>query len=83
VHIYLFDQRSGAPYDGLRRPRLTAELPAEEIGPLVLDLVRSGPGHLTAPGAALGVVGEWRLELSGRGASRFESLRGSTEVEIR
>lgn len=82
LHIYLFDQRSGTPYDVLRRPRLAAELPAEDIGPLELDLVRSGPGHLTAPGAALGITGEWRLELSGR-VSRFESLRGSAEVEIR
>ena len=43
------------------------------IGPLEIDLEKSGPGHYTAPDAVLGVPGTWELELSGR-ISRFEDL---------
>ncbi len=61
---------------------LDASLPAEDIGPLDLDIEKSGPGHYTAPDAVLGVPGTWELELSGR-VSRFEDLTGSVEIDVR
>jgi copper transport protein len=82
VHIYLLDAEDGTPYDSLRGLSLDAALTAEDIGPLEVDLRKAGPGHYTAPDAALGVPGEWTLELSGR-VSRFEAPQTEVEVEIR
>jgi copper transport protein len=82
VHIYVLDADDGSAYDELRSVSLDAMLPELEIGPLEIDLRKVGPGHYTAPDAALGVPGEWTLEVSGR-ASRFEAPRAEVEVEIR
>lgn len=82
IHLYLFDAEDGSQYDELGQVSLEASVPAEEIGPIELDIEKSGPGHYTAPDAVLGVPGEWELELSGR-VSRFEDLTGSVEIEIR
>jgi copper transport protein len=81
VHVYLFDADDGSQYDELRDVELDASLPSDEIGPIELDLRKAGPGHYTAPDAALGVPGEWTLELSGR-ASRFEAPRTHFQIEI-
>jgi copper transport protein len=82
VHIYLLDAEDGSPYDELRSVSLDATLAERDIGPLEIDLRKAGPGHYTAPDAALGVPGEWTLEVTGR-ASRFEAPRAEIEVEIR
>ena len=82
VHVYLLDADDGSQYDELRSVELEATLSAEEIGPIDVPLRKAGPGHYTAPDAALGVPGEWTLEVSGR-ASRFEAPRAEVEVEIR
>ena len=82
VHVYLLDAEDGSPYDRLRSVALDATLPAEEIGPIDVELRKAGPGHYTAPDAALGVPGEWTLELSGR-ASRFEAPEADLQVGIR
>ena len=81
VHLYLFDAQDGSQYDEPKNVELEASLPAKEIGPLELDIEKSGPGHYTAPDAVLGVPGTWELELSGR-VSRFEDLTASVEIEI-
>jgi copper transport protein len=82
VHVYLFDAATGTPAEDLRGVALSASLPAEDVGPLELELRRAGPGHFIAPDAALGIPGDWSLEVSGR-LSRFEEMRGSAEVAIR
>ncbi len=81
VHLYLFDSEDGSQYDELRAVELTATMPENEIGPLQIELRRAGPGHYTAPDAALGVSGEWELTFSGR-LSRFEEARAVVDVPI-
>ncbi len=81
VHVYLFDAADGSQYDDLRAVELDAVLPDEDVGPIEIELQKSGPGHYTAPDAALGIAGEWRLELSGR-LSRFEAPRTTFDIEI-
>ncbi len=82
IHLYLFDARDGSQYDVPKGVELHASLPEEDVGPIVVDIEKSGPGHYTAPDAPLGIPGTWELELSGR-ISRFEDLTGSVEVEVR
>ena len=82
VHVYLLDADDGSQYDELRSVQLEATMSAEEIGPIDIPLRKAGPGHYTAPDAALGIPGDWTLEVSGR-ASRFEAPRAEVEVEIR
>ena len=81
MHFYLTAPDTGTPFE-VREAEAQASLPDEEIGPLELQLERSGPGHFTAPNAALGVRGEWEIELRGT-VSRFEQVAGQFEVEIR
>jgi hypothetical protein len=61
---------------------VTATLPAEAIGPIELDPRKAGPGHYVVRDAALGVAGEWELDVSSR-VSAFEEQRASVEVPIR
>ncbi len=82
MHVYLFDAADGTPFDGLKNVQLEATLPSEDIGPIELELAARRAGPLHAPDAALGVPGEWTLEVSGR-LSRFEELRGTAEVRDR
>lgn len=81
MHFYLTDPETGAPFE-VREASAQASLPDQDIGPLELKLERSGPGHFTAPAAALGVRGEWEVVLRAD-ISRFEQVAGRFEVEIK
>lgn len=79
VHLYLFDGQDGSP----RQPReITASisLPEKEVGPLELDLRRSGPGHYTAPNADFTIPGDWELTIAVR-TSKFD--QDETKIEVR
>jgi copper transport protein len=82
VHLYLFDARSGAQFSRVKELKLTATEAEQEIGPLVLDARRAGPGHYTVQGAILAVAGEWRLETTLR-VSAFDQYTAELEVPIR
>jgi copper transport protein len=82
VHVYLFDRETGAQWDEAKELAVTATLPAEAIGPIELDPRKAGPGHYVVRDAALGVAGEWELDVSSR-VSAFEEQRASVEVPIR
>lgn len=82
IHLYLFDSRSGAPLVGVKELRAEATQLENEIGPLRLESELTGPGHYTVPGAQLGVVGRWRLDLRMR-LGKFEEARAAVEVPIR
>jgi copper transport protein len=81
VHLYLFDARTGAQFAGAQEVTLSAALPEQDIGPLPLDLRPSGPGHYIAPGAALGVSGDWTLLVTVR-VSAFDQYEEEFEVPI-
>ena len=82
LHVYLFDERSGAPYDRARELALSASQAELDIGPLALRPRRVGPGHYTVTRAELAPAGEWTIEARAL-ISDFDELRGELEVPIR
>jgi copper transport protein len=82
VHVYLFDKRTGAQYDRPRRLAITAAEPERDIGPIVLDVRKAGPGHYTVARADLAPGGDWSLVVRAP-VSDFEELRTAFEVPIR
>ena len=81
VHIYVFDDRTGAPVP-VRGMDLSFSLPDAGIAPIEVDARRAGPGHFVVPRAALGVKGEWRADAAIR-LSEFDEPIAEFEVKIR
>ncbi|MBS1879936.1 MAG: copper resistance protein CopC/CopD [Actinobacteria bacterium] len=81
VHVYLFDSKTGAQYTKGKELKITATLPAKEIGPLQLEPEPAGPGHYVVPAALLNAPGSWRLDFILR-VSAFEQFEKSVEVGI-
>lgn len=82
IHVYLFDARSGAQYDRPRRLAIAASDRERDIGPIELDVRKTGPGHYTVTTADLAPAGDWTLRVRAA-VSAFEELRGELEVPIR
>lgn len=82
IHVYLFDSQSGAQYREVRRLRVKASLPAEDIGPIAQRVQVSGPGHWVIRRAELGIKGDWELAFDAR-VSEFEQHSAIVEVPIR
>jgi hypothetical protein len=80
--VYLFDRRDGRHYEQTKELTVTAELPEQGIEPLELEATKAGPGHYLVSGAALGVEGEWTLEIAAR-VSDFDEFRTKLNVPIR
>jgi copper transport protein len=81
VHVYLFDARSGAPFEPIKELKATASLPDKGIS-LPLEPQFSGPGHYTIAGALLSASGEWQLRLDVR-VSAFNEYTTKIEVPVR
>ena len=64
LHVYLFDPKTGAQYDGAQLVTVAETLPSKGIGPLMQTGEKSGPGHYTVPGVLLAVPGTWKLAIS-------------------
>jgi copper transport protein len=82
IHVYLFDARSGAQYDRPRRLTIAASDRERDIGPIGLDVRKTGPGQYTVANADLAPAGDWTLRIRAA-VSAFEELRGELEVPIR
>lgn len=82
IHLYLFDADDGSQFTAARELRMTLSEPEREIGPLDVDLRRSGPGHYTAPAATFAAPGDWTATVAMR-TSRFEEDEAEFEVAIR
>jgi copper transport protein len=82
IHLYLFDAKSGAPFDRVKQIEVAATMPENAIGPLRLNAQLAGPGHYTVPSAPLSVIGEWRLGVTIR-VSAFDQFTTNLEVPIR
>jgi copper transport protein len=80
VHLYLFDAKSGAPFEPIKELKVTASLPEKGIS-LPLEPQFAGPGHYTIPGALLSSPGEWQIELTVR-VSAFDEYSKRVGVEI-
>lgn len=81
MHVYRFDRGDGRQYDETKELTVTAELPEKRIEPLERRL-QGRSGHYLVSGAALGVEGEWTLEIAAR-VSDFDEFRTKLNVPIR
>ncbi|HEX3735290.1 MAG TPA: CopD family protein [Solirubrobacterales bacterium] len=81
IHLYLFDAKSGAPYEKVKQLTVAAALPEKSIS-LPLEPQLAGPGHYTIPGALLNAGGDWRLTVTMR-VSAFDEFTKTVEVPVR
>ena len=81
LHVYLFDRKSGAQFDGAKEVTATAALPSKRIAAIPLDLRTAGPGHLTGSGS-FGVTGDWRMTVTVR-VSEFDEYAAHLTIPIR
>jgi len=81
VHLYLFDQKTGAQFDGAKELTIRATQPDRGIS-LDLQAQKAGPGHYTVPAAPLTAPGNWQLDVTMR-VSDFDEFTTSAEVPIR
>lgn len=79
MHIYLLDD-SGQPLEVLE-VTASAELAAQEIGPLEIPLQPTGPSHYTATGFSFPVAGLWELRVAIR-LGEFDASSVTTEVPV-
>lgn len=80
LHVYLYDE-SGQ----LTQPediRVTLTEPAQEIGPLAVELLPAGPGHYVGDGMAIPDAGTWTLAVSVR-IDEFTATTASTDFPVR
>ncbi len=82
IHLYLFDAEDGSQFTGARELTLTLEEPERDIGPLEIDVRKSGPGHYTAAAATFPAPGDWTATVAMR-TSRFDEDSARIEVAIR
>ena len=66
THVYLFDRKTGAPFEGTEELRLTAAMPSKNIAKIALEPNVAGPGHYVVNAATLGVAGDWTIEVTVR-----------------
>jgi copper transport protein len=81
MHLYLFDRKTGAQFDGAKELTIRATQPDRGIG-LDLQAQKAGPGHYTVQAAPLTAPGTWRLDVTMR-VSEFDEFTTSAEVPIR
>lgn len=81
LHLYLL-RRDGTPFTGTKELRVTAALPAEQIGPLPAKPRRAGPGHYVIEALPLTPGGDWELAFSVR-VSEFDQYDTRWTVAVR
>jgi copper transport protein len=82
MHVYLFDRRDGSQYDATKELTVMAEQHDKRIGPIHFHATKAGLGHYVVSGAALGVAGDWSVEVVAR-VSEFDEYRAEVKVPIR
>jgi copper transport protein len=78
IHLYLLDRSTGQPVR-VDEVKVSASLPAADLGPLRFTAIPAGPGHAVVPAASLPFVGSWRLLVEAR---RGDFDQWSTTVNI-
>ena len=81
VHIYMFDDKTGAPAD-IKSLEVSFELPDADIPPIPTEIEKAGPGHYVIPSALLAVKGDWVGEAAVR-LSTFNEPVVRFEVPVR
>ncbi len=82
LHLYLFDRRTGAAFEGTQELRATAAMPSKQIAPITLSPHVAGPGHYVVDGAALAVAGDWTITIVDR-VSDFDEYETRFTVPIK
>jgi copper transport protein len=80
--MYLFDRRTGAPFDKTKELHVTAALPSKGIAPIMLDPHVAGPGHFVVDGAGLTPAGTWTISVTDR-VSDFDQYQTRFSAPIR
>ena len=81
MHFYLFDRKTGAPFEGTEELRVTASMPSRQIAPIELSPYDAGPGHYVVDGATLSVKGDWTISVVDR-VSDFDEYEVRFTVPI-
>jgi copper transport protein len=81
MHFYLFDRKTGAPFEGTEELRVTAAMPAKKIAPIELSPYDAGPGHYVVDGATMSVKGDWTISVVDR-VSDFDEYEVKFTVPI-
>jgi copper transport protein len=79
LHLYLFDRKTGAAYEGAKELRVTAE--TADIPKLTLNAHVAGPGHYVVDGATFPTKGKWTVEATIR-VSDFDEFAQRFTVPI-
>jgi copper transport protein len=79
LHLYLFDRKTGASYEGAKELRVTAQ--TEDIPKLTLNPHVAGPGHYVVDGATFPTKGKWTVEATIR-VSDFDEFAQRFTVPI-
>jgi copper transport protein len=82
LHLYLFDRRTGAPFDETKGLRVTAALPEKGIAPIAMAAHVAGPGHFVVDGASLPVKGKWAMSVVDR-VSDFDEYEARFTAPIK
>jgi copper transport protein len=82
LHMYLFDRRTGAPFQKTKELTVTAALPSKGIAPIALSPHVAGPGHFVVDGASLTPAGTWTLSVTDR-VSDFDEYQTRFTAPIR
>jgi copper transport protein len=81
LHLYLFDSKTGAPFEQTEELTVSAEMPEKQIAKIALSPHLAGPGHYVVDGASFGVEGEWTIHTVIR-VSDFDQYETRFEVPI-
>ncbi|HXF97114.1 MAG TPA: copper resistance protein CopC [Gaiellaceae bacterium] len=81
IHVYLLNHLTGQPAR-VDEVRIGASLPAAGLGPLRLEAVPAGPGHVVVPAATFPLAGSWTLRLDIRRGA-FDQVSSTLTIPIR
>ena len=81
-HLYLFNRKTGAQVDRVKQMTVLLTQPEKDIGPIKLDIPRKGPAHYELLDQALGVPGEWEVEVNAR-VSAFDAYTATADIDVR
>jgi len=82
LHLYLFDRKTGAPFDETKEIRVTAALPEKGIAPIAMTPHVAGPGHFVVDGASMPVKGKWAMSVVDR-VSDFDEYEARFTAPIK
>jgi copper transport protein len=81
-HLYLFNRKTGAQVGRVKQMTVRLTQPEKDIGPITLDIPRKGPAHYELLDQALGVPGEWEVEVDAR-VSAFDAYTATADIDVR